>query len=109
MSNVGMSRATPGTLITARTVPNMNPRHRNRSRDRAYPARLSKKTRAAVTTRVMTTELVSHRMIGTEVSPPIPKMRFHAVASKGFGTRLMGLSVDAASVLNDVEIWMRNG
>src|SRR5688500_6505330 len=108
MRNFGISSATPGTLITARAVAKRKPLPRKRSRDKAYPARLSRKTLASVMTMVTRTEFDSHRMIGMEVSPPMPKIRFHVDESSGLGIRLSGSSVALALDLKDVAIWMKN-
>ena len=57
----------------------------------------------------MSTEFRSHVVIGTDASPPAPKIRCHACAVKGLGTSDSGLFAASGSVLKDVAIWMRNG
>ena len=100
MGNFGMSSATPGTDITASDALNCLAAPKC-SRDNAYPASESKKTRPAVTHTVTSIELPGHRVVGSELSPE-PKIVFHYRKQIGHGMRASGCALASASVLNNV-------
>src|SRR3954471_18798432 len=102
--NFGIRSTTPGTAITATIVANAAPRPRKRSRARAYPARLSRKTRTNVTQSVTITEF----LIQVGKSWPL-KRSWYAALVAGAGRRRSGFAVALGSVLNDVTIAITNG